>query len=81
MSRVIWTQPRSSDWWDTIASDFSPQQFMQNFRVSRESFDYICNQDFCRATMEVLLPLHIKFPDVEKLVEMATFFNNRWRAP
>nr|XP_033932532.1 protein ALP1-like [Pseudochaenichthys georgianus] len=126
---------RSSDWWNTIASDFSPQQFMQNFRVSRESFEYICNQlsgvlgrrntnyrrclsikkrvaialwklatggeyrtishlfgvglstvflcvqDFCRATMEVLLPLHIKFPDVEKLVEMATFFNNSWRAP
>ncbi|XP_034057701.1 protein ALP1-like isoform X2 [Gymnodraco acuticeps] len=107
----------------------------KNFRVSRQSFDYICNQvsgvmgrrdtnyrlcipnkkrvaialwklatggeyrtishffgvgqstvclcvqDFCRATMEVLLPLHITFPDVEKLVEMATFFNRRWRAP
>ena len=130
-SRVIWTQPRSSDWWNTIASDFSPQQFVQNFRVSRESFEYICNQlggvlgrrntnyrrcipnkkrvaialwklatggeyrtishlfgvglstvcvcvqDFCRATMEVLLPLHIKFPNVVKLVDMATFFNNR----
>ncbi|XP_034071752.1 protein ANTAGONIST OF LIKE HETEROCHROMATIN PROTEIN 1-like [Gymnodraco acuticeps] len=107
----------------------------KNFRVSRQSFDYICNQvsgvmgrrdtnyrlcipnkkrvaialwklatggeyrtishlfgvgqstvclcvqDFCWATMEVLLPLHITFPDVEKLVEMATFFNRRWRAP
>jgi len=28
---------------------------------------------------KVLLPVHIRFPDAEKL--LATFFNNRWRVP
>ena len=40
-----------------------------------------CLQDFCKAVIKVLLPDHIKTPDARKLAEMATFFNNRWRAP
>ncbi|XP_029947546.1 protein ANTAGONIST OF LIKE HETEROCHROMATIN PROTEIN 1 [Salarias fasciatus] len=111
------------------------REFVQNFRVSRESFDYICDQtrgllvkkdmnyrlcipvqkrvaiaiwkmatgseyqtishlfgvglctvyncvqEFCDAVIRVLLPLHVKTPDAPKLLEMATFFKNRWRAP
>ena len=40
----MWTYPRSRYWWDTVVPDFTPAQFVQNFRVSRESFEYICDQ-------------------------------------
>lgn len=126
--------PRAQQWWDTIVPDFSPAQFIENFRVSQESFEYICCQlstmgkrnttyrlcvplrkrvaiaiwklatggeyrtvshlfgvgistvcncvqDFCDAVIRVLLPQHIKFPDPAKFVEMAKFFESRWRVP
>ena len=38
-------------------------------------------QDFCKAVIAVLLPDHIRTPDAQKLLEMATFFNNKWRVP
>ncbi|KAI3366953.1 hypothetical protein L3Q82_009588, partial [Scortum barcoo] len=118
-------------------SGFQPaRQFVQNFHVSRESFDYICGrvgrpcheekehdliyacvsqsasrwqlssgswpqaastgpsvillalstvfnrvQDFCNAVIMVLFHAHIAFPDTDKLVGMATFFENRWGVP
>lgn len=40
-----------------------------------------CVQDFCYAVIKVLLSDHIKTPDTRKLIEMATYFDNRWRAP
>ncbi|KAI3356037.1 hypothetical protein L3Q82_017305 [Scortum barcoo] len=44
-SPVVWAYTRDLiHWWDTIVPDFSPHQFVQNFRVSRESFDYICGR-------------------------------------
>uniref|UniRef100_A0A8C9XPY7 Zgc:113227 n=1 Tax=Sander lucioperca TaxID=283035 RepID=A0A8C9XPY7_SANLU len=135
LQAILQLKPRSDHWWDTIVPDFTPLQFMQNFRVSPESFEYICShvkhamgrrntnyrlcvpirkrvaiaiwklatggeyrtishlfgvglstvfncvQEFCNTVITVLLPVHIKFPDAEKLLEMATFFNNRWRVP
>ena len=115
--------------------DFTPTQFVQNFRMSRESLEYLCDkvrhlmgrrntnyrmsvpvkkrvaialwklgtgieystishlfgvglstvfncvQDFCNSVIRVLLPIHITTPDAAKLVEIATFFHNRWRIP
>ncbi len=40
-----------------------------------------CVKDFCDTVNKVLLPVHIKFPDARKLVEMASFFEQRWRVP
>lgn len=40
-----------------------------------------CVQEFCNAVIRVLLPVHITLLDATKLIEMATFFNNRWRVP
>ncbi len=40
-----------------------------------------CVKDFCNAVNKVLLPVHIKFPDARKLVEMASFFEQRWGVP
>ena len=41
----------------------------------------ICVQAFCSAAIKVLLPIHIRTPDADKLLEMATFFQNCWRVP
>lgn len=41
---VVWAHPRSRHWWDTIVPDFTAEQLVQNFRVSRESFEYICGR-------------------------------------
>ncbi|KAK2863754.1 hypothetical protein Q7C36_002908 [Tachysurus vachellii] len=40
-----------------------------------------CVQEFCNAVITMLPPYHIRFPDADKLLEMSTFFNNRWRVP
>ncbi|KAA8578346.1 hypothetical protein FQN60_007130, partial [Etheostoma spectabile] len=40
-----------------------------------------CVQDFCDSVIKVLLPQHITTPEAAKLVEIATFFHNRWRIP
>ena len=40
----IWADPQSPHWWETIVPNFSPQQFVQHFLVSRESFEYICDR-------------------------------------
>ncbi|XP_027011351.2 protein ANTAGONIST OF LIKE HETEROCHROMATIN PROTEIN 1 [Tachysurus fulvidraco] len=134
-SPAIWAYPRSEHWWQTIVPDFTPQQFLLNFRMAPETFEYICSrvkhvmerrntnfrlcvssrkrvaiaiwklatgseyrtishlfgvglstvfncvQEFCNAVITMLLPYHIRFPDADKLLEMSTFFNNRWRVP
>nr|XP_023654070.1 protein ANTAGONIST OF LIKE HETEROCHROMATIN PROTEIN 1-like [Paramormyrops kingsleyae] len=134
-SRIVWSHPRSMHWWDVIVPGFNPTQFIQNFRVSRASFEYICQrlspvlqrsntnfrlcvpvekrvaiaiwkfatnieystvsrlfgvgnstvcqcvQEVCNAVINVLLPIHIAFPNAEKFMDMAEFFNNQWGVP
>lgn len=131
----VWAHPQTQQCWDNIVPGFSNYRFIRNFRMSRESFNYICRrlrrvlqrqttnyslpipvnkrvaialwrlatnndyrsvshlfgvgiatvcrcvQEFCCAVLQVLLPDHIKTPDAMKLMEMATYFDNRWRAP
>uniref|UniRef100_A0A8C4QKS3 Zgc:113227 n=1 Tax=Eptatretus burgeri TaxID=7764 RepID=A0A8C4QKS3_EPTBU len=40
----LWKRIASSDWWDQAACTFTTAQWIQNFRMSRETFDYICHQ-------------------------------------
>ena len=36
---------RSSDWWDkVVGGSFTHEEWMENFRVSKETFLYLCNQ-------------------------------------
>ena len=42
LDRSVWVKERSCDWWDRIASGFSDEQWRENFRVSRETFNYLC---------------------------------------
>ncbi|XP_062409995.1 uncharacterized protein zgc:113227 [Sardina pilchardus] len=43
-SPVVWRHPRTSHWWDTIVPTFTRSQFIHNFRVSPETFDYMCRR-------------------------------------
>lgn len=43
--RVIWTRERSSHWWEhVVCSTFSPQDWLENFRMSENTFRYLCNE-------------------------------------
>ena len=43
--RVIWTKQRSSDWWENVVcSSFLSEQWMENFRMSRSTFLYLCDE-------------------------------------
>ena len=36
---------RSSDWWDkVVGGSFNHEEWMKNFRMSKESFLYLCDQ-------------------------------------
>ncbi|KAK5868906.1 hypothetical protein PBY51_009881 [Eleginops maclovinus] len=41
-SPKVWFHPRTSDWWENKASTFTDHQWLQHFRVSRETFSYLC---------------------------------------
>ncbi|XP_063040017.1 uncharacterized protein LOC134435115 [Engraulis encrasicolus] len=43
-SPVVWRHPRTSHWWDVIVPTFNRSQFIMNFRVSPETFEYICRR-------------------------------------
>ncbi|XP_060761383.1 uncharacterized protein LOC132871280 [Neoarius graeffei] len=40
----VWSFNRTSEWWDTIVPSFSTAQWIENFRMSEETFDYLCNK-------------------------------------
>ncbi|XP_067871924.1 uncharacterized protein [Heterodontus francisci] len=41
----IWCKPRSSDWWERVVmKDFQPNDWLENFRMSKETFFHICNK-------------------------------------
>ena len=40
--RIIWMHPRSSNWWkDVVLQSFGPTDWLDNFRVSCETFNYL----------------------------------------
>lgn len=40
--RSVWMKKRSQEWWDTIVPQFEQNDWIENFRMSKETFDYIC---------------------------------------
>ena len=43
--RTIWMNPRSSHWWeDVVLRSFGVRDWLENFRVSQETFHYLCQQ-------------------------------------
>lgn len=39
--RKLWVRERSSHWWEHVVSNFSPQDWLQNFRMSHATFVYL----------------------------------------
>eukprot|EP00794_Sanderia_malayensis_P002226 gene2226-2535_t len=45
VSRSVWIRPKNSVWWDDIMEKtFSDEQWLQNFRMRRRTFDFLCKE-------------------------------------
>ena len=45
MPREVWSFPRSSAWWDeVVCKTFTHRDWVENFRVSQETFFYTCTE-------------------------------------
>ena len=43
--RAVWSKERSSYWWEQIVNrTFTPQDWLENFRLSRATFMYLSNE-------------------------------------
>ena len=43
--RVVWTLTRSSEWWeDVVCKSFTSEQWLENFRMSKGTFQYLCDK-------------------------------------
>ena len=43
--RSLWMYSRSTHWWeDVVLSNFGHHDWMENFRMSRDTFQYLCDQ-------------------------------------
>nr|XP_055023093.1 uncharacterized protein LOC129413421 [Misgurnus anguillicaudatus] len=40
----VWAFDRASEWWDVIVPGFTNSQWLENFRMSEETFVYLCNK-------------------------------------
>ena len=45
VERMIWTKTRGDFWWnETVSKAFSNSDWLDNFRMSHQTFVYICNE-------------------------------------
>jgi hypothetical protein len=40
----VWAHNRSSEWWDVIVPGFTNEQWVENFRMSEETFGFLSNK-------------------------------------
>uniref|UniRef100_A0A3Q3FP78 DDE Tnp4 domain-containing protein n=1 Tax=Kryptolebias marmoratus TaxID=37003 RepID=A0A3Q3FP78_KRYMA len=40
----VWAFNRASEWWDVVVPGFTDAQWLQNFRMSEQTFIYLCNK-------------------------------------
>jgi hypothetical protein len=44
-SRTLWMKIRSNDWWENIVmKHFQEDEWLKNFRMTKETFFWLCNQ-------------------------------------
>ncbi len=41
---IVWTHKRSDEWWKVVVPTFSEEQWLKNFRMSKETFLYLCQR-------------------------------------
>ena len=71
--RVVWTKQRSSDWWENVVcSSFSSEQWMENFRMSKSTFLYLCDE--IRSTVERQDTILRKAVPTDKRVALTLWF-------
>ena len=43
--REVWSRERSSEWWESVVnSSFEPYDWVTNFRMSKATFMYVCDE-------------------------------------
>ena len=42
VERKLWAKTRSDHWWESVAKTFSDRDWSENFRLSRETFNFLC---------------------------------------
>ncbi|KAI8516321.1 hypothetical protein Bbelb_049020 [Branchiostoma belcheri] len=74
VDRAIWERNRSKNWWDeTVVGTFTDADWQENFRVSRLTFDYLCDQLRARLQRRRKMKWRIPVP-VEKRVAVALWY-------
>ena len=70
--RLLWEKPRSSDWWEQVVlSTFTSEDWLSNFRMSKNTFNYLCEKLSCVAKSDTVMRRAIP---VEKQVAMTLWF-------
>ncbi|XP_029651090.1 protein ANTAGONIST OF LIKE HETEROCHROMATIN PROTEIN 1-like [Octopus sinensis] len=71
-NRVAWTKNRYSYWWDHIVQNtFSSQDWIENFRMSKQTFEYLCN--CIRSDIEYSIPDMPRSLPIEKWVAVTVY--------
>ncbi|KAI8481546.1 hypothetical protein Bbelb_407520 [Branchiostoma belcheri] len=74
VDRAIWERDRSKNWWDeTVVGTFTDADWQENFRVSRLTFDYLCDKLRARLQRRRKMKRRIPVP-VEKRVAVALWY-------
>ena len=72
-NRMIWSKERSDNWWqETVNRTFQDKDWVENFRMSKATFTYICNT--IKETIEKEDTNMRKACAVEKRVAIALWF-------
>ncbi|GAB1608209.1 hypothetical protein Ahia01_001105100, partial [Argonauta hians] len=72
VNRVSWTKDRYSYWWDHIVQNtFSSQDWIENFRMSKQTFEYLCS--CIRPDIENSIPFPVGDLPVEKWVAVTIY--------
>ncbi|KAI8516322.1 hypothetical protein Bbelb_049030 [Branchiostoma belcheri] len=74
VDRAIWEWNRSKNWWaETVVGTFTDADWQENFRVSRLTFDYLCDKLRARLQRRRKMKWRIPVP-VEKRVAVALWY-------